>query len=596
MLLRLKQICLFILSASIVCPSVLAPQAAPSQAQEGTVLRSTTRLVQVSVVVQDGKGQPIMGLKPEDFAVYDEGKQQNISAFSSETPAPEEKSQPLPFNVFTNRFERVGQRPSTATAVLFDALNTQPEDQSRVRLQILKFLQLLRPEDRIAIYALTTKLEILQDFTQDSTTLVSAVQKFLPKSTSALDASTVELVDLVGMTGNPYWGDLQNAINRSNAIISDRKTANRVEMTTAAFIAIGNHLSSVSGRKNLIWVSGGFPFQLGLADLTNSSAASLASLSPALPAGAPAQASTGGGTAGTTPGRPDDGGLNPVQRESGTFRDAILRATRTLSRANIAVYPVDARGVSVEGTMDPSERDTSKHAGNEEFFSRRNNWDTLNETADQTGGIAFYGSNDITNAMRKAADDGRYAYALGFYPTGTKWNGKFHELKVKVSASGAKLRYRRGYYAGSEGEESAPIARQEIDAAAVSPLESTALGLMVSAIPVQPAAEHKVSLQVGLDTLQLSLLDEGGHRKGSIDLLFLQRDAQGAALKAEEKRIGFDFNEEQYKALVKSGIILQKSVVAERNATELRVVARDPASGATGTVTVPLSKLLETAK
>jgi len=352
----------------------------------------------------------------------------------------------------------------------------------------------------------------------------------------------------------------------------------------------------VSGRKSLIWVSGGFPFQLGLADLTNSNAASLVSLTPALPAGAPAQASANGNTGVTTPGRPDDGGLNAVQRESGTFREAILRATKTLSRANIAVYPVDARGVSVEGTMDPSERSTSTHAGNEEFFSRRNNWDTLNETADRTGGIAFYGSNDITNAMRKAADDGRYAYTLGFYPTGTKWNGKFHELKVKVTTSGAKLRYRRGYYAGSEGEESAPVAKQEIDAAAVSPLESTALNLLVSAVPVEPASARKISLQVGLDTLQLSLLDEGGHRKGAIDLLFLQRDAQGTALNAEQKRIGFDFNEEQYKTLVKSGIILQKSVAADRNATEIRVVAHDPASGATGTVTVPLAKLLGPAK
>jgi len=167
---------------------------------------------------------------------------------------------------------------------------------------------------------------------------------------------------------------------------------------------------------------------------------------------------------------------------------------------------------------------------------------------------------------------------------------------VKVNISGAKLRYRRGYYAGPEGEETVPIAKQEIDAAAISPIESTALGMLVSAVPVEPAAARKISLQVGLDTLQLSLTDEGGHRKGAIDLLFLQRDAQGTALNAEQKHIGFDFTEEQYKALVKSGIILQKSVAADRNATEIRVVAHDPSSGATGTVTVPLAKLFGPAK
>jgi VWFA-related protein len=591
-----KQILLFVLAFSFFCPTPVSSQAPPVQAQEGTVLRSTTRLVQVSVVVQDGKGQPITGLKPEDFTVYDEGKQQSIATFVSEGPVPEEKSRPLPFNVFTNRFDRLGQHPSSATAILFDALNTQPQDQSRVRLQILMFLKQLRPEDRVAIYALTTKLEILQEFTQDSASLVNAVQKFLPKSTGALDASSVEQVDLVGLTGNPYWGDLQNALNRSNSFISDQRTSNRVEMTTAAFVAIGNHLSSVSGRKNLIWVSGGFPFQLGLADFNNSDAASLGTLTPGLPTAAQAQAPTGQNSTNSVSGTPDDGGLNAIQRGSGTFHDEILRATRTLSRANIAVYPVDARGVTVEGTTDPSMRDTSAHAGNSQFFSRRNDWDTLNETADQTGGVAFYGSNDVANAMRKAADDGRYAYTLGFYPTGTKWDGKPHQLKVKVKPSGAKLRYRRAYFAGSEGAESAPTAKQEIDAAALSPLESTTLGLMVSGVPLEPAAARKITFQVGLDTLQLSLIDESGHHKGAIDLLFLQRDAQGSAVSAEQKRIGFDFNDQQYKDLVKSGIILQKSVAADRTATEIRVVAHDPGSGATGTVTVPLVKLFGPAK
>ncbi|HWZ96967.1 MAG TPA: VWA domain-containing protein [Candidatus Dormibacteraeota bacterium] len=570
-------------------PIPLVPQS--TAPQESTVLRSTTRFVQISVIVQDGKGQPVIGLKREDFRLYDEGKLQDIATFVSEAPPAEQKADSLPFNIFTNRFDRLGRAPSTATVILFDALNTQPQDQSSVRLQILGFLKELRPEDRVAIYALTTQLQILQDFTQDSSMLVNAVQRFLPKSTAALDASSVEQVDLVGMTGNPYWGDLQNAINRGNAVLSDRKTLNRVEMTTSALEAIGNHIASVSGRKNLIWVSGGFPFQLGLADLNSSEASSLGSLAPALPSAAQAQGPSAGSTAATRAAE-EGGQFAPIQRESRTFQDEILRATKTLNRANVAVYPVDAKGVTVEGTTDVSTRETSTHAGSSEFFARRNNWDTLNETAERTGGIAFYGSNDVTSAMRKASDDGRYAYTLGFYPSHGKWDGKFRDVKVKVSVSGAKLRYRKGYFANSDTEQSAPEAKIEIQSAALSPLESTTLGLMVSAVPTEPAAARNITLQIGLDTLQLSLKEENAHHKGGIDLLFLQRDAGGKAVQEEQKRIGFDFTDEQYKALVKSGIILQRHVTADRSASEIRVLVHDAASGAIGTVTVPLGKLL----
>jgi len=192
-----------------------------------------------------------------------------------------------------------------------------------------------------------------------------------------------------------------------------------------------------------------------------------------------------------------------------------------------------------------------------------------------------------------ASDDGRYAYTLGFYPSHAKWDGKFRDVKVKVSVPGAKLRYRKGYFATTDAEQSAPEAKLEIQSAALSPLESTTLGLMVSAIPTEPAVARNITFQVGLDTLQLSLKEESGHHKGGVDLLFLQRDSSGKAVQEEEKRIGFDFTEDQYQALLKSGIILQRHITAAANAAEIRVLVHDSASGAIGTVTVPLGKLFD---
>ncbi|HEX4604421.1 MAG TPA: hypothetical protein VH724_10530, partial [Candidatus Angelobacter sp.] len=55
--------------------------------QSQTVLRATTRLVVLDVVALDEKGQPILGLKADDFTVMEDGKPQKISDFSYHHPS-----------------------------------------------------------------------------------------------------------------------------------------------------------------------------------------------------------------------------------------------------------------------------------------------------------------------------------------------------------------------------------------------------------------------------------------------------------------------------------------------------------------------------
>ena len=135
--------------------------AAPPQAAQPATIRSTTRLVELSVVVTDKRGEPITGLKKEDFTVLDESNPQQIAFFSAESPAPAARPQALPKNVFTNRYDLKGQGPGAVTVVLFDSLNTSIEDQGYVRRQVIKFLKTLKPQDHVAVYALTTQLHEL---------------------------------------------------------------------------------------------------------------------------------------------------------------------------------------------------------------------------------------------------------------------------------------------------------------------------------------------------------------------------------------------------------------------------------------------------
>jgi hypothetical protein len=95
---------------------------------------------------------------------------------------------------------------------------------------------------------------------------------------------------------------------------------------------------------------------------------------------------------------------------------------------------------------------------------------------------AFYGTNDISGAIGQAMHDSRVTYTLGYYPAGVKWDGSFHELKVKVAAPGAQVRARIGYYPFPD----APLATPRNDRAliaklATSWLPATGIGLHVHA-------------------------------------------------------------------------------------------------------------------
>src|ERR1700674_5302637 len=90
------------------------------------VLRVTTRLVQVNVVVHDKSGQPVAGLTKDDFTLYEKGKARKIAFFTvveGHQPLKSGSGAQLAPNIFSNRVKRA-ESPTSATVVLLDALNT----------------------------------------------------------------------------------------------------------------------------------------------------------------------------------------------------------------------------------------------------------------------------------------------------------------------------------------------------------------------------------------------------------------------------------------------------------------------------------------
>jgi VWFA-related protein len=422
-------------------PSNVDPKINPQ-----AVLRSETRLVQLNVVVQNGKGHLVEDLKKEDFTLLDNGKPQDIALFSSEPATPSASStgtrtgtsdtkSDLAPNEFGNRLYHAEQAPGNVTVLLFDALNTSFSDQAYARTQILGFLRQLQSQDHVAIYLLTTRLMVVNEFTQDSNSLLQAVERF-QASPSLLQTDASQSHFTASDSGIPNFKGAQrlaNMMNDMNSNLGDLADAKRVEITAHAIEAIANHVTSIPGRKSLVWVSGSFPLSISLRSNDNS----------------------------------------PVDSQSQNFMPALERVARALNQSNLAIYPVDARGLISNTEFDTSNAHpyssenpaVSIGAGQDEQL-------TMKLLAERTGGHAFSNTNDIKGAIRRTLADSQFTYVVGYYPDHGKWNGAYHTLLLRVKKSGAVLRYRKGYFALADPPDTLSETQDALQAATWSPVDA----------------------------------------------------------------------------------------------------------------------------
>jgi len=525
-------------------------QPPPQSPAQPPVFRSGAHLVQVNVVVHDKHGQPVTDLRKEDFTVLEHGKPQQIAFFtmdsaSASVPVP---PKPLPPDVFANTVAERAGVPTGVTFVVLDLVNTAWSDQHYARDGLLKFLKQIEPQDRIAIFTLGRHgLTLLHDYTTDSAALVERLKNEKGELSATLDASTLdpgeqqELRDL-GLDG----------IADANQRVADFYTADRVVNTLASFEAIAEHLSGLPGRKSLIWLSGGMPLTIGFDEL-------------------PAP-----GTAFST-------------RDRRTFTVEMDAAVRALNNSGVAVYPVDARGLMVAPGFSASSRTMPK---NPPTLAQTNaNTDTMQELASRTGGRAAYNTNDLGRAIRRAVDDGRVTYTLGYYPTDDAQDGKFRDLKVTVDRSGLDVRYRKGYFALRPAAQTADGRKREMRAAVWSPLDSTALPV-AARVDFIDQPKDTINVFIQLDPSTISFTKDGDRWKALVDVAYIQKDEHGR-LKGEGEvdNLSLALGEENYRKLMQQGMIHQHRSPRAAGATTLRIVVRDAATGAVGSVTVPFDKI-----
>ncbi|HLK65681.1 MAG TPA: VWA domain-containing protein [Bryobacteraceae bacterium] len=571
------------LPAAIVC-ALLA------QDSNQPIARVTTRLVELNVIVRDKSG-PVSDLAKEDFTILENGKPRKIAFFSKNVAPPEsvaQTPQQAAGGVVTNRPNGAGETPVNVTVVLLDALNTEIRDQQFAKQEFLQFLKQIRPEDRVAVYTLGTKLHVLNDFTSDAKRLAAVVNRYSGENIGLAEAAGAPLSDAPDGIGTDKI--IQDAINNHmNDLVSDYTVRMRAETTAAAMEAIANHIGHIPGRKSLIWISASFPFVIGhIGDgQTNSEDTAFDDDI----SGVTAAKKKGGMSQSTTLYGANDRDGSPARTQM-NFTEAAMRATRALNNANVAVYAVDARGLTgmVKSMTVEQNYGISGSAARTppKLTSTINTSSTaLHTMADSTGGLVFQNTNGIRQAIQSAIQDGEVTYTLGFYPESSSLDSKYHNLKVQVKRKDVELRYRRGYLAVPDSQLTAQERGAQVRDVLWSPLPATAIGLIAGL--EKGDKPGTIRMQVALEPRDLLLEKKGDRWTGALDLVFAQRAADGSDLGLTTTPLGLSLDQQRYELIFRDGLSITKMLDVAPHAVELRVVVFDRGSGKVGSLTVPLN-------
>jgi VWFA-related protein len=529
--------------------SLLAAQgSAPAPTTPPTpVIKMTTRQVQVSVVVRDKKGHPVEDLKREDFVILDQGQPQEIRYFAIEKSDSLEPPPDLPAGTFSNRATSTGPghaaaMPNALTVILLDGLNTRYFDRGQARKGLVKFVAALKPGDRVAVYTLTNQLRVLHDFTTD----IGVLKNSLDRKGKSPDPATQAESEAV-----------ERFLTESISPMIRNFPEQRTPTTMQALRVIAFQLAGIPGRKNLVWLSDGFPLNIGM-------------------------------RANGLPGRSYQ-----------NFDDDEARTIKALDNAGVAIYPVDARGLidtfetnpSLDPTNLPNGRPVSPRRGRamdqQAQMVIADSKNALQEIADGTGGVAFMDSNDLGTAIRRAVEDSNVSYTISYSPTHNEWEGEFREIKLKVNRSGVEAHYRKGYYAMPEQPVDAQARSASLVAAAESPLPSTGLGLTGRLMPSPSSSSVAVRVVVAPSEVSFA---HGADGKWSAELsiLVVLRDSAGNPAGHIAQTYQMNFPQDRYDQVHKDGVVLNVNVPVAGQPVKARVVVRDAGTGAVGSLDLPI--------
>ena len=589
----------FCLGVFLCLPACVSGQTAPASGAPVTTIRTSSDLVVVDVVASDSQQNPVHQLTATNFTVLEDGKPQTVKIFEehqTQTSAPLPPAPKLDPGMFTNY--SIAPANGALNILLLDKLNTPMDAQSVVRDQVLKYLKDVPPGTRIAIFSLTTELKLLQGFTSNPELLRALVegkkgnQGASPLMNNAMEGDQPGADDPMYDTEADALGNDPDAatilanLQQFEAEQQSFQLQLRARYTLDALNLLARYLSNLPGRKNLIWFSGSFPINiLPDADLQNPFAV--------------------------------------VASAADEFRETV----NLLSRSEVSVYPIDARGLMVAPMLSVTQSGSTMNRqpngfakANAKFFQQTSDeHGTMQQMAEATGGKAFVNTNGLKEAVQKAINAGSNYYTIAYTPTNRNWNSDYRKIQVKLVRPGVTLAYRRGYFAD---DPDAPAHRNQAQNAKPDPNQYSALRAamlhggpepteLIFAASVRPAstdteaalvpgnqAEKKVSgpyrryavtFIMSPKELNWTVAPNGAHHC-TLEFMTFVYDGDGTRVNAQFNAIGAAVPDAKF-ASVQSGNFkyLQQISVPAKGEYYLRIGMRDEATDHVGAVELPVA-------
>lgn len=568
--------------ATIVLPAALAQQ---------PTFQTSVNFVDVDVTVANELGQFVTGLTADDFEVLEDGKPQSIQTFSYiELPVERPDrfrfaGQPVPADVRTNRDVSSGR----VYIILLDDLNVAPLRTGIVRRHAREFIERhFGPHDLASVVVTSGRKDAAQEFTNDPALLLRAVDHFIGQR---LQSAEVQRIDdyyqslaLSGLdqrerTGNDPQNEavVPNLLTRMQSFDpSNLERGQRAVGVLNTLRSLAEFLEGVRGRrKALLWFSEGIDYPM--AEVFSS--------------------------------------VSGTEINAAT-RDAISAA----AQANVNVFALDPRGLigmttdfvdnMRAGAPDVMGTDRNKPVGTPAsgiqalLGEMRLTQDSLRTMADSTGGFAAVDTNSFAEAFDRITDANSRYYLLGYAPPTHPRDGRFHRIEVRVKRPGLTAVARRGYpspsgktvaerkqealerWARNRRSGGANDTSAELRAALNSAVQQPGLTLSVHAAPFRGAAKDaSVALTVELDGAPLEFAQQpNGLFSDTLEISFFALNEDARAQRGTRAALNLAIRPDTYQRVRELGVRLNSRTTMTAGRYQLRVGARNPVSGKTGTV------------
>ena len=538
-------LCVSLLCVLVVAAQQPQPNAKPAQgtpAQTPGTIRVQTQLVVEEVAVKDKSGKTIEGLTANDFILTEDGVPQTISfaefqrlqaAAASAEPAPAAgpvvptapratQAQIAPEVPGETRY-----RDHRLLALYFDMSTMQPGDQLRAFGDALKFID-TQMDPSVLMAVMTFEggaVRVRQDFTGDHAQIRKAMDKLIVGLSQGFDETTSD--DSTPDTGAAFGQD----DNEFNIFNTDRQLA---ALQTAVKM-----LGALNEQKALIYFASGL-------------------------------------------------------RLNGTDNQAQLVATTNAAlRANVLLYPIDARGLVAQAPL--GDATTGSNGGIGMFSGSsaqavmtnfQRSQDTLYALAKDTGGKAMFDANDLTLGIRQAEEAMNSYYEIGYYPTHTALDGRFHRIKISMREGlSADLAYRQGYFADKEFSKftAADKERQLEDALMLeNPVTDINIAMEVNYFQLN-SAEYFVPVAVKIPGSELALARRGGASETLIDFIGEVKDDFGNTIQNLRDKLDIKLSDSTASQLATHPIQYETGFTLLPGKYLIKYLARDAETGRIGT-------------